>query len=125
MRTLTVVLAAVVASALLAGPAGAAAQMSEKDYRAALAACKKEANPKKRDECVSNAKNRYEKGKAAEKKASGMQKSTKSTAKSQTDAASKGAQKKATDAVKGAQAKGSSEAGAASNGTMEKMKKQQ
>jgi curli biogenesis system outer membrane secretion channel CsgG len=94
MRKLTVVLAAVVASALLAGPAGAAAQMSAKDYRAALAACKKEANPKKRDECVSNAKNRYEKGKGAQHQATDATKDMKGKAKSGSDATTKGATEK-------------------------------
>lgn len=74
MRMMKAGLAVLVGFGLWAGTAGissAASQMSEKDYRAALEACKKEATAKLKDECVSNAKNRYERGMGAEKKASG------------------------------------------------------
>ena len=54
--------------AMIAGTAQTASGKSDAEYRAAIEACKAEASPKKRDECVSNAKNRFERGKGAEKK---------------------------------------------------------
>ncbi len=46
----------------------AANAKSDKEAKAQLQECKKIADPKQRDECVSNAQNRLEKGKGAAKK---------------------------------------------------------
>ena len=60
-----------------------------------LAACKSEANPQKRDECISNVKNRYEKGKGIEKMATASEKDVKAKAADKADAAMKDAKGKA------------------------------
>ena len=59
---------ALVVFATASSPSRAASQMSDAEYRAESAACKKIAVAKLRDECVSNAGNKYERGKGAEKK---------------------------------------------------------
>ncbi len=62
---------ALVVFATASSAAWAASQMSDAEYRAELAACKKVAVAKLRDECVSNADNKYEVGKGAEMKSAG------------------------------------------------------
>ncbi len=58
---------AIVGLGLSGGAGWSQSQNAETEYRAELQQCKKLAEPKARDECVSNAKNRYERGKKAEK----------------------------------------------------------
>jgi hypothetical protein len=79
---------AVVSFSLLLGVAVALPTESladaDKDHKAALKECKKLAVAKERDECVSNANNRYERGKKEEKATSGdEQGETKGKAKSE------------------------------------------
>ena len=63
-----VIVIAVLALGTVTTGTWAASQMSESEYRATLETCKKEATPQLKDECVSNARNRYERGMGAEKK---------------------------------------------------------
>ncbi len=46
---------------------------ADKDHKAALQECKKHAEAKERDECVSNANNQFERGKKEEKSTSGAE----------------------------------------------------
>lgn len=62
-----VAVAAAVSAISLLTPDPAYAK-SDKEAKAQLQECKKIADPKQRDECVSNAQNRLEKGKGAAKK---------------------------------------------------------
>jgi len=94
-----------------AGPSQAASQMSEAEYRAALETCKQAATPQLKDECVSNAKNRFERGQGAEKKAGDV-----------TDKAGKAAKDKAEKAAKD-KAMGQSDAGMKGAGAKEAKEK--
>lgn len=89
--------------AVVSSTSPAASDMSDAEYRAAIAACKVEANPQKRDECVSNAKNRYEKGKGAQKKASDAAEDAEKGTKGKAKAKIKG---KADSEMKGVKDKG-------------------
>ena len=53
-------------AALLAAPPHGLAQ-TDKDLIDALNACKKIANPQEKDDCVSNAQNRYGRGQGSDK----------------------------------------------------------
>lgn len=98
------VVAGLALSVGLSGVSLGASQMSEAEYRAALEACKSEATAKLKDECVSNARNRYERGKGAEKKAGGMadeaEKAGKAKAMGKSDAGMKGAKEKGAEMMK-------------------------
>ncbi len=83
---------------------------ADKDYKAALKKCKKSAEPKERDECVSNAKNRYGRGNKEEKATSGAeQKETKGKDKAKGEA--KGESEKQGKESKGKSAKVKAEDG--------------
>lgn len=66
-RVVHMVPLAALALALGTGAATAAGEQSEEQYRAALENCKRIAEPTKRDECVSNAQNKLQRGNKAEK----------------------------------------------------------